>query len=309
MRYLTLIVCLILSKNLLSAVEVTVAKDGSGDFVSLQEAINAQRAFNPGPITIFLKPGVYREKVMVATWHTGISLVGEDPETTIIVWNDYSGKGNINTFTSYTFLVQGNDFRAENITFQNDAGQVGQAVALHVEGDRAVFKNCRMIGDQDTFYTGREAGRIYVKDCYIEGTTDFIFGPSTVFFENCTIVSKKNSYITAASTPKGIAHGYVFVNCRLTATEGVDRVYLGRPWRDYAKTIFINCFMDQHIVPEGWHNWKRPEAEQTVFYGEYGSTGPGAATGQRVGWAQPISKRSLRKYQAHKVLWEGYNKE
>lgn len=288
------------------AIELTVAMDGTGDYTSLQAAINAQRPFNPEPILIHVKPGIYREKVVVATWQTGITLLGEDAENTVIVWNDYSGKGNINTFTSYTFLVQGNDFRAENLTFMNDAGPVGQAVALHVEADRAMFINCRMIGDQDTFYTGREGSRIYVKDCYVEGTTDFIFGPSTAYFETCTIVSKKNSYITAASTPKEIKYGYVFVNCKLIALDGVDKVYLGRPWRDYAKTVFINCEMGMHILPEGWHNWNRPGAETTVSYGEFGSFGPGGQTNYRVTWSRQISRNELKRYSIEKILWKLY---
>ncbi len=283
-------------------VEVTVAIDGSGNYTSIQKAVDAQRAFNPEPITIKLKPGIYREKIVVPTWATGITMLGEDPLNTIIVYNDYSGKGIINTFTSYTFLVHGNDFRAENITFMNDAGPVGQAVALHVEGDRAVFVNCRMIGDQDTFYAGREASRIYIKNCYIEGTTDFIFGPSTVLFDGCIIKSKKNSYITAASTPSGIKYGFVFINCRLIADEGIDKVYLGRPWRDYAKTVFIKCEMGNHILPAGWHNWGRPAAEKTVYYGEFLSSGPGGNIKNRVGWSKKISKKGSTKYFTEKVL-------
>ncbi len=306
MKYIFLFLFLIEIASNLNAIEITVTKDGSGDYISLQAAIDAQRPFNPEPIIIQLKPGVYREKVTIATWQTGITILGESAESTIIVWNDYNGKGTINTFTSYTFMVQGNDFRAENITFMNDAGQVGQAVALHVEADRAVFINCRMIGDQDTFYAGREGSRIYAENCYIEGTTDFIFGPSTVYFHNCTIVSKKNSYITAASTPKDIQYGYVFVNCRLQAIEGVNKVYLGRPWRNYAKTVFINCQMDAHILAEGWHNWNRPEADKTVFYAEYGSYGAGANPNGRVTWSRQLKPKELKKHLPEKVLWQNY---
>lgn len=306
MKYIFLLFFSIAITSNFYAIEITVDKNGNGDYTSLQAAIDAQRPFNPEPIIIHLKPGVYREKVTIATWQTGITILGESAESTIIVWNDYNGKGAINTFTSYTFMVQGNDFRAENITFMNDAGQVGQAVALHVEADRAVFLNCRMIGDQDTFYTGREGSRIYVENCYIEGTTDFIFGPSTVYFLNCTVVSKKNSYITAASTPRDIHYGYVFVNCRLKAIDDVNKVYLGRPWRNFAKTVFINCQMEAHILAEGWHNWNRPEAEKTVFYAEFGSYGAGANPNGRVTWSRQLKPKELKKYLPEKVLWKNY---
>ncbi len=306
MKYIFLLFFSIAITSNFYAIEITVDKNGNGDYTSLQAAIDAQRPFNPEPIIIHLKPGVYREKVTIATWQTGITILGESAESTIIVWNDYNGKGAINTFTSYTFMVQGNDFRAENITFMNDAGQVGQAVALHVEADRAVFLNCRMIGDQDTFYTGRKGSRIYVENCYIEGTTDFIFGPSTVYFLNCTVVSKKNSYITAASTPRDIHYGYVFVNCRLKAIDDVNKVYLGRPWRNFAKTVFINCQMEAHILAEGWHNWNRPEAEKTVFYAEFGSYGAGANPNGRVTWSRQLKPKELKKYLPEKVLWKNY---
>ena len=151
--------------------------------------------------------------------------------------------------------MEGNSITFRNLTIENNAARLGQAVALHTEGDKLVFINCRILGNQDTIYTGAAGTRLYFADCYIDGTTDFIFGPSTAFFENCEIRSKTNSYVTAASTPKDIAVGYVFKNCRLTADPGVDKVYLGRPWRPYAATVFINCEMGKHIRPEGWHNW------------------------------------------------------
>lgn len=189
---------------------LVVALDGSGDYTSIQAAVDAVRAFPLERVEIFIRNGVYREKIVVPSWKTSISFIGESKENTIIRWDDYSGKGDINTFTSYTVLVQGNGFRAKNITFENTAGPVGQAVALHVEADRCVFENCNIIGNQDTLYAGVDNSRQYYKDCYIEGTTDFIFGPATVGFENCTIHCKKNSYNTAASTPQGQDFGFVF---------------------------------------------------------------------------------------------------
>jgi pectinesterase len=279
-----------------------VAQDGSGDFKTLQEAIKACKVFPDERIVIHLKPGLYKEKVEVFSWNVKLSLVGENAANTIVTFDDYSGKGDINTASSYSFKVLGDDFYAENITFENAAGPVGQAVALFVEGDRCVFKNCRFLGNQDTIYTGGEKSRQYFKDCYMEGTTDFIFGGATAVFENCHIHSKKNSYITAASTPEGKPYGYVFIKCRFTADSSSNKVYLGRPWRIFAKTVFIDCELGAHILPEGWHNWKKPEAEKTAFYAEYNSTGPGANPEKRVSWSHQLSKTEAKAYATEKIL-------
>ncbi|MFC6998920.1 pectinesterase family protein [Rufibacter roseus] len=281
---------------------LVVAQDGSGDYTTIQSAVDAIPAFPENRIEIHIKNGTYREKLVISSWKTNVSFIGEDREKTVIVWDDYSGKGDINTFTSYTVLVQGNGFRAENITFLNNAGPVGQAVALHVEADRCVFKNCRIISDQDTLYAGVDNSRQYYLNCYIEGTTDFIFGPATAFFENCTVHSKKNSYITAASTPQGQPHGFVFLNCTFTSNEAATKVYLGRPWRPYAKTVYLHAKLGDHIRPEGWHNWKKPEAEKTTFYAEYKSTGLGANPKQRVAWSKQLKKKEAKAYTPEKVL-------
>ncbi|KAA3437031.1 pectinesterase family protein [Rufibacter hautae] len=282
---------------------IVVAQDGSGDHTTIQGALDAIPAFPNDRIEIHIKNGTYREKLVVSSWKTRISFIGEDRDKTIIVWNDYSGKGKINTFTSYTVLVQGNEFQAENLTFQNDAGPVGQAVALHVEADRCVFRNCRILGDQDTLYAGVDNSRQYYVNCYIEGTTDFIFGPATAVFENCTIHCKKNSYITAASTPQNQPYGFVFLNCKITtAAPEATKVYLGRPWRPYAQTVFLNSELGTHILPEGWHNWNKPDAEKTALYAEYKSTGPGAATEKRVAWSKQLSRKEAKKYKPELVL-------
>jgi pectinesterase len=264
-----------------------VAHDGSGDYQTVQAAINACKVFPDQRITIYVRPGVYREKVELYSWTNKVSLIGENPLTTVITFDDYSGKGDINTFTSWTFRAVGDDFYAENITFENSAGPVGQAVAMHVESDRAVFRNCRFLGNQDTIYTGGEKSRQYFSGCYIEGTTDFIFGAATAVFENCTIHSKKNSYITAASTTQGKRYGYVFLNCVLTANQDISKVYLGRPWRNFAKTVFVNCELGKHILPEGWNNWSKPEAEATVFY---------ANPSSRVPWSKQLSYDDAKSY-------------
>lgn len=282
--------------------EWKVAQDGSGDFTSINEAIAALPDQAQQPVVIRIFPGTYLEKVVVPSWKTNVHFIGEDAATTIISCDDYSGKGNLTTFTSYTVLVQGKGFRAENITFQNTAGPVGQAVAMHAESDEMVFVNCRFLGDQDTLYVGVANSRQYYKNCFIEGTTDFIFGPATAFFEDCTIHSKKNSYITAASTPEGQAHGFVFKRCILTANEAASKVYLGRPWRPFAKTVFIQCELGNHILPEGWHNWNKPEAEKTTFYAEYQNLGPGAQPDKRVAWSHQLSKKQAKMYMPEKVL-------
>jgi pectinesterase len=303
MRLLLSIACLLISLAALAQPQrLVVAQDGSGDYTSVRQAIDAIPAFPVGGVEVFVRNGVYKEKVIVPSWKTDIRLVGESKEKTIIAWDDYSGKGDINTFTSYTVLVQGNGFRAENITFENTAGPVGQAVALHVEADRAVFRNCRIIGDQDTLYCGVGGSRQYFVDCYIEGTTDFIFGPATAVFERCIIQCKKNSYITAASTPKGQPFGFVFLNCTVTAADEKLQVYLGRPWRPFAQTVFLNTHLGKHIRPEGWHNWSKPEAEKTAFYAEFNSTGPGASPKTRVAWAKQLTAKEAKRYTLETVL-------
>lgn len=286
---------------------VTVAQDGSGDFQTIQAAVNAMPDHSQSRLTIIVKNGAYSEKLVIPSWKTKITLIGEDKDKTIITWNDYSGKEvngvKLSTFTSYTVLVQGNDFHAENITFENSAGTgVGQAVALHVEADRCIFKNCKLIANQDTLYTGVDNSRQYYVDCYIEGTTDFIFGPATVLFQNCHIHGKKNSYITAASTPQGHRFGYVFKDCKITTSPETTKLYLGRPWRPFAKTVFMNCELPESILPEGWHNWSKPDAEKTSFYAEYRSTGKGASAATRVPWSHQLSDEEAKTFTLENIF-------
>ena len=218
---------------------IVVSRDGTGNFRTLQEAIESARAFMDYTVTIYVKNGVYKEKVIVPSWVENIDIIGEDRDKTIITYDDHANINKMGTFRTYTVKVEGSDITFKNLTIENNAAQLGQAVALHTEGDRLKFINCRILGNQDTIYTGAKFTRLYFKDCYIDGTTDFIFGPSTALFEDCIIHSKRNSYVTAASTPKEAKYGYVFKHCKLTAEPGVDKVYLGRPWRPYAYTLFI----------------------------------------------------------------------
>ena len=270
---------------------LVVSRDGTGDFRTLQEAVESARAFMDYTVTIYVKNGVYKEKVIVPSWVENIDIIGEDRDKTIITYDDHANINKMGTFRTYTVKVEGSDITFKNLTIENNAAQLGQAVALHTEGDRLKFINCRILGNQDTIYTGAKFTRLYFKDCYIDGTTDFIFGPSTALFEDCIIHSKRNSYVTAASTPKEAKYGYVFKHCKLTAEPGVDKVYLGRPWRPYAYTLFIECELGKHIVLAGWHNWGKQSNEETARYMEYKNTGEGANASERVAWSKQLTKK------------------
>lgn len=258
---------------------ITVDANGTGDYLSVQQAVDASKAFPDKRVTVFIKNGIYREKVMVPACNNRLSFIGESTDKTIITWDDHfykMNRGRNSTFYTYTLFVDADDFYAQNLTIENSAGPVGQAVALHVSGDRCVFRNCRIRGNQDTLYSDGFYSRQYFEGCYIEGTTDFIFGSATVLFKNCTINSKANSYITAASTPEDKEYGFIFLDCLLTADQDVDEVFLGRPWRDYARTVFLNCELGSHIRPEGWSNWAGTSRDKTAYYAEYNNHGPGA---------------------------------
>ncbi|HIB36056.1 pectinesterase family protein [Mesonia sp.] len=292
--------------------KITVAQDASGDFNTIQEAVNSTRDLGPGEVEIFIKNGVYNEKLVIPTWKHQLNLIGESKDQTIIKGNDYSGKidsvtgEKLNTFTSYTVLVQGDNIHFKNLTIQNTWCESGQAVALHVEGDRFMAENCNLLGCQDTLYTATAGSRQYYKNCYIEGTTDFIFGQATCIFEECTIKSLANSYVTAAATPANQEFGYVFFDCELIAKDGVDKVYLGRPWRSYAKTVFINSTLGEHIVEKGWDPWTGdkmfPQKEKTTYYGEYQSKGTGASPKTRIAWSHQLTKAEVKKYTVKNIF-------
>lgn len=270
---------------------LVVSRDGTGDYRTLQEAIESARAFMDYTVTIYVKNGVYKEKVVVPSWLENIDIIGEDRDKTLITYDDHANINKMGTFRTYTVKVEGSRITFRNLTIENNAAQLGQAVALHTEGDCLKFINCRLLGNQDTIYTGAKFTRLYFKDCYIDGTTDFIFGPSTAFFEDCTLHSKRNSYVTAASTPKEAKYGYIFKHCKLTAEPGVDKVYLGRPWRPYAYTLFIECELGKHILPIGWHNWGKQSNEETARYLEYKNTGEGADISQRAAWSKQLTRK------------------
>ena len=234
---------------------LVVARDGTGEYRNIQEAVEAVRAFMDYTVTIYIKNGIYKEKLVIPSWVKNVQLVGESAEKTIITYDDHANINKMGTFRTYTVKVEGND----------------------------------------------------LTNCYIEGTTDFIFGPSTALFEYCELHSKRDSYITAASTPQSEEFGYVFKNCKLTAAPGVKKVYLGRPWRPYAATVFINCEFGNHIRPEGWHNWRNPENEKTARYAEFGNTGAGADTSGRVAWAKQLTNKEAMKYTPQNIFKESSN--
>lgn len=284
------------------AKKIIVSQDGSGNFKTVQQAFNTIPVNNKKPVTIFIKNGIYKEKLYLDSTKPFVTIIGEDKYKTILTYDDHTGrvspKGDtINTRTSWSFLVRANNFTAKNITFQNEAGfSAGQAVAVESDGDKAIFDNCRFVGFQDVLFTNNDNSRQYYKSCYIEGTTDFIFGSSTVWFEQCHIHSKKNSHVTAASTPKEHPFGYIFNDCFLTGDTSLHSVSLGRPWRPYASVTYLHCYMGPHLKPEGWSNWNNTDNYKTTRYAEYENYGEGANPATRVDWSRQLTAEEVRKY-------------
>jgi len=327
---------------------ITVALDGSGDYRSIQEAVDhAPSGTAEQRTVIHIRDGVYKEKLHIEK--PFLYLVGESAEGTIITYDDYARKtfpdgSPYHTFNSYTALFGADDLTVENMTIRNDAGRgelVGQALAAYVDGDRIRFRNCRLIGHQDTLFTGplpdkplkrgsfggprdglrKAVGRQWYDGCYIEGDVDFIFGSATAVFTDCEIFSRNrltadnlpnverhpeiNGWITAASTPESSPYGYVFIRCKLTGDAPAGSVYLGRPWRNHAKVAWIDCWMGAHIRAEGWDNWDKPESEATVTYVEYGCRGPGADRQHRVSWSGTLPDEQADKYTLGRIFEQG----
>lgn len=284
--------------------DFVVAQDGSGDFFTVQEAIDAVPDFRKSVrTTILVRKGVYKEKIVIPESKINVSLIGQ--EGAVLSYDDYANKPNCfgenkGTSGSSSCYIYAPDFYAENITFENTSGPVGQAVACFVSADRVYFKNCRFLGFQDTLYTYGKGCRQYYEDCYVEGTVDFIFGWSTAVFNRCHINSKGNGYVTAPSTDKGQKYGYLFYDCRLTADAGVNNVYLSRPWRPYAQAVFIRCNLGEHILPAGWDNWSNKDNEKTAFYAEYQSQGEGADPEARASFSHQL--KDLKGYGMETVL-------
>jgi len=292
------------------AYDFVVAQDGTGDFQTVQEAINAVPDFRKQKTRIFIRNGIYREKIIIPDTKQALSLIGEDKYKTILSYNNFASKKSvlgdeIGTSGSASSYLCPDDFLAENITFENAAGPVGQAVAAIVRSDHATFINCRFIGFQDTLYTHKPGSKQYYKNCYIEGTVDFIFGSSTAYFDDCDIYCRQNGYITAASTPEDQPYGYVFYRCRIEG-EQKNAFYLGRPWRPYAHVVFIECDLGDVIKAEGWHNWGNRSNEETSKYAEYKSEGMGANQRNRVPWSDQLTDAQIQNYSLHKVLGEAF---
>jgi pectinesterase len=287
--------------------DFVVATDGSGRFRTVQEAFNAVPDFRKKVTTIFIKKGTYKEKLILAGSKQLVKLIGEDRDLTILTYDDYNQKKNIfgedkGTSGSASCYIYGTDFSAENLTFQNSSGPVGQAVAVWVDGDKASFVNCRFLGFQDTLYTYGRGSRQFYKSCYIEGTVDFIFGSSTAWFEDCEIFCKRGGFVTAASTPDTARFGYVFSRCRIAGDAPAGSFDLGRPWRPYAKTVFLHCELGPVIRPDGWDPWGQESNKKTAYYAEYQSSGPGAAPARRVPWSHQLTAAEAQAYTRDKVL-------
>ena len=302
--------------------DIVVDQTGHGDYMKVQDAINAVPNYSHDKITtILIKAGTYKEAIDIPHTKFRMKIMGQGADKTILTYDRYAEQlwpdndFKVGTSGSASIYIHSSYVTFEDITFENTAGEgkeIGQAVAVFTDGDFLFFHRCRFIGNQDTLYTygrfGKEGGikRNYFLDCYIEGTTDFIFGPSIAYFENCHIHSKKNSYVTAASTLQGQKYGYVFKNCRLTADPGIDKCYLGRPWGAYAKTVFIGCELGPHIVADGWHDWEKegkPNTKKNSYYAEYQNVGPGAR-GPRVKWAHTLTAKQAAEYTFEKVMYQ-----
>ena len=309
-----LLVTSLAAGNALAATNLTVAADGSAQFRTVQEAINAapQTTSSTNPCIIHIKPGIYKELLYAQREKRFVHLVGEDAEKTVLTYNlnanlpGPDGK-QIGTFRTASTVIDADDFTAENVTFENSAGPVGQALAIRIDGDRVAFRNCRFLGWQDTILANR--GRHYFEGCYIAGHVDFIFGGATAFFEKCHIHCLKNGYITAASTPEEQPFGFVFSNCKITGESPDAKTYLGRPWRAFASVIFLNTEMSDVVRPEGWNNWRDPAREKTARYAEFNSTGPGANVKARAPWSRQLSETEAKAITLEKVLGgsDGWN--
>jgi pectinesterase len=288
-----------------AAANAIVDASGHGQFKTVQEAINAapQLSAVGSRWVIYVRAGTYRELVYVQREKRFITLVGENPATTTITFDLHAnlpgsdGKP-IGTFRTPTTFIDADDFSAEDITFENSAGAVGQALAVRVDGDRVAFRRCRFLGFQDTILLNR--GRQYFADCEIAGAVDFIFGGATAWFERCEIRCVRDGYITAASTPDFQAHGFVFNRCKISATAPEVHTYLGRPWRDYASVVWLNTEMSDAVRPVGWHNWSKPEREKTARYAEFNSAG--AKLAERAAWAKRLTEAEAKKITVAEVL-------
>ncbi|GLJ43824.1 hypothetical protein SUGI_0912450 [Cryptomeria japonica] len=281
--------------------------DGVGDFTSVQEAIDSLPLFNVVRVVIKINAGVYKEKVNIPITKAFVTLEGAGADSTIIQWGDMAGTLGpdgkpLGTYNSATVAVNSPYFIAKNITFKNTApipppGAVGrQAVALRITGDTAAFFGCSFLGAQDTLYD--HIGRHYFKDCYIEGSVDFIFGNGLSMYEGCVVHGISDTYgaVTAQKRESsGDDTGFAFVRCKVT---GSGALYLGRAWGTFSRVVFAYTYMDKIIMPVGWHNMGDPHKESTVFYGQYKCSGAGASFSGRVSWSRELTDEEVKPFLA-----------
>lgn len=285
-----------------------VASDGTGNFTSVQQAFDAIPYNNTVPAEIYIKSGTYREKLHLDSTKDHVTITGDANGSTILTYDDHTGTVSpdgsvINTMNSQSFYIGASDVKLVHLTISNTAGlTAGQAVAVKVDGDKVFFLGCRIIGFQDTLFTSGANSRQYYKSCLIAGSTDFIFGASTALFDDCILHSRKNSHVTASSTPREHSFGYVFRNCTLESDTGLTKVSLGRPWRPFAAVVYMNCTIGAHIMPAGWDNWKNPGNEKTARFAEYHDAGPGALPQQRVAWARQLTDDEAKRYTIENIL-------
>ena len=295
--------------------QATVAQDGSGDFKTIQEAINAAPTGTAGhPTLIRVRPGTYKEVVYIQREKRFVRLTGEDPAKTILTYDLSAGvlgpDGKpLGTFRTASTTIDADDFTADNITFQNTAGPVGQALAVRIDGDRVAFHHCRFLGWQDTILDNR--GRQYYDRCEVTGAVDFIFGGGTALFDHCDITElrDKGGDVTAPSTPVDVPYGLVFRDCRLTGGPGVlpGSTGLMRPWRAAGESAFLDCTLDASISARGWDPWSGREA--TCRAEEYGSRTPDGipiALSTRAPWVHRLTAAEAARYTNARVLggWE-----
>jgi pectinesterase len=284
---------------------LVVSSDGTAKFKTVQAAINAAATGTAtNPTIVRIKPGTYKELIYIQREKRFLHLIGENPTNTVLTYDlnaKMSGPDGkpIGTFRTPSTLIDAEDFSANNITFENSAGPVGQALAIRIDGDRVAFRNCRFLGWQDTILANR--GRHYFENCYIAGHVDFIFGGATCWFEKCHIHCLRDGYITAASTPPNQPFGFVFSNCRITG-EANAKTFLGRPWRNYSSVTYLKTEMSDNVRPTGWDNWRDPARESTVRYSEFNSAGPGANPEARVKWARQLTALEAQALTVQKVL-------
>jgi pectinesterase len=292
------------------AYNITVAKDGSGNYTTLQAAINAVPNNSNNRTVIYIKNGTYKEAVTLETTKKNVTLIGQSAAGVKITYNNYASGVDPSTgqpwgyvYGSATFKVKAEGFYAVNVTFENNSYTMGQALAIGVVGDKAVFNNCRFLGRQDTFYGG--SIRQYLKNCYLEGTTDFIYGSTTAVFESCKLYSYGGSAITAASTESYIPFGLVFLKCNISGADGVH-TDLGRPWRPYAATAFLNTAMTSVVNARGWNNWGNTANETTARYSEYRNNGDGATITSRPTWIKRLTDAQAATYTVTNILKTTY---